>query len=175
VVGEVFQSETSGASGYLWERGRFTFIRVPGAIGTGAEEINERRQIAGIYLPDETRSAGYVLSKGRFTKFAAPGVPVTQVFGINNRTQVVGYTLPDVDSAFDFEGARGFLLRNGPKGPFTPIEFPGAPKTIAVGINDHTEVVGQYESPTAPTSGPSLQRATVMQSFGALVPPLTAN
>ena len=45
--------------------------------------------------------------------------------------------------------AHGFLLAKGPSGPFTPIDFPGAPRTVAFGINDRGQIVGTYENPDA--------------------------
>jgi hypothetical protein len=47
-------------------------------------------------------------------------------------------------------GARGFLLAEGIKGPFTPVEVPGAPRTLATGINDHGQVVVAYENSAPP-------------------------
>jgi hypothetical protein len=49
-------------------------------------------------------------------------------------------------------GARGFLLAKGARGPATPISFPGAPRTIATGINDQGQIVGFYENPDVPPS-----------------------
>ena len=37
----------------------------------------------------------------------------------------------------------------GVKGPFTPIDFPGAPRTVAIDINDRGQIVGAYENPDA--------------------------
>ena len=82
------------ARGYLWDDGRFTFITVPGSAFAGAEEINERGQIAGSYADAlDAPNRGYLLERGRrFTTFAAPGGAFTQVFGPNNRKEIVGYT-----------------------------------------------------------------------------------
>jgi hypothetical protein len=55
----------------------------------------------------------------------------------------VGYTADDLDQT----GARGFLLAEGVDGPFTPINFPGAPKSVALGISDRGDVVGLHENP----------------------------
>jgi hypothetical protein len=61
----------------------------------------------------------------------------------------VGGTAADLN----LTGARGFLLTKGVNGPFTPIDFPGAPRTQATGINDSGQIVGVYENPAA-TPGP---------------------
>jgi hypothetical protein len=58
-------------------------------------------------------------------------------------------------------GARGFLLARGARGPFTPIEVPGAPRTAAYGLNDAGAIVGVYENPNAqPAPQPSPQPST---------------
>jgi hypothetical protein len=62
-------------------------------------------------------------------------------------------------------GARGFLLAKGANGPDTPISFPGAPRTIATGINDQGQVVGAYENIAAapspqPTGTPPMGRTS---------------
>jgi hypothetical protein len=46
-------------------------------------------------------------------------------------------------------GARGFLLARGARGPFTRIDFPGAPRTQVGGINDQGTIVRRYENPAA--------------------------
>ena len=53
----------------------------------------------------------------------------------------------------------GFLLAKGVKGPFTPIDVPGAPRNLVFGLNDHGQLVGTYENldamPMAPSSSPT--------------------
>jgi hypothetical protein len=97
---------------------------------------------------------GFVLERGRYTTVEASDPNVWLFpFDINNRGQIVGYT---VDDPVTMAGARGFLLAKGARGPATAISFPGAPRTIATGVNDQGPIVGFYENPTAP---PSLPRA----------------
>jgi uncharacterized membrane protein len=150
VVGEAFTLDPLDVRGYLWDDGLVKRIDVPGAAFTGAEEINERGQIAGTYGNDPTQAVtrGYLLDRGRFRTFAAPGGPFTQVFGLNNRGQIAGYVAADEL----LNDAHGFLLAKGVDGPFTPIDFPGAPRTIAIGINDLGAVVGAYDNPNAATT-----------------------
>jgi hypothetical protein len=49
----------------------------------------------------------------------------------------------------DDPGTRGFVLARGINGPFTTVNFPGAPKSIANGINDLGQIVGLYVNPDA--------------------------
>jgi hypothetical protein len=43
----------------------------------------------------------------------------------------------------------GFLLAKGPRGAFTPINFPGAANTVVAGINNRGLIVGAYQNATA--------------------------
>ena len=52
--------------------------------------------------------------------------------------------------AAEFNG--GFVLAKGIKGPFTPISVPGAPRTVANGLNTRGQVVGIDENPNATPS-----------------------
>ena len=143
--------------GYLWEKGRFTTIDVPGVQQTGAFDINDRGQIVGICSDDPndptgaTGARGFLLEPGDYHEFDAPGVPFTQPKGINNRGQIVGSTASDPA----LTDAPRIPAREGRHGPFTPIDFPGAPRTVAFGINDRGQIVGAYENPDA---APDAQR-----------------
>ena len=150
--------------GFLWDKGRFTTIDVPGAGGATATDINNRAQIVGEYgaEPDvPTALHGFLLSGGDFTTFDAPGVLFTEPGGINDRGQIVGSTASDRA----LEDFHGFLLDVGAEGPFTPIDFPGAPRTVAFDINDRGQIVGVYENPdAAPDRQPSPMRMPMMMS-----------
>jgi hypothetical protein len=63
----------------------------------------------------------------------------------------VGYTADDLNQT----GACGFLLAKGLDGPFTPVNFPGAPKSVALGANDRGDVVGVHENPDLTPSSPA--------------------
>jgi hypothetical protein len=76
---------------------------------------------------------GFLLSEEVYTTFDAPDVPITIPFAISNRGETVGTTIP----------GRGFVLREGAGGPFTPIDFP------ATGINDRGQIVGISGNPKA--------------------------
>jgi hypothetical protein len=72
------------------------------------------------------------------------------VFGLNNRGQIVGYTAADLE----LNDAHGFVLPEGVGGRSRRIDFPGAPRTVAFGINDRGQIVGAYERPApAPAAG----------------------
>jgi uncharacterized membrane protein len=154
VVGAYWE-DAGSAHGYLWERGRMTTIDVPGAAATQPLDINDRGQVVGYYFDDLTfrpgTMHGYLWDRGKVTRIDAPGAPVTLPYDINNRGQIVGSTLAPTQED-PLAGARGFLLRNGIKGRFTPVGFPGAPRSVANGLNDRGQIVGRYENPNATPS-----------------------
>jgi probable HAF family extracellular repeat protein len=159
VVG-AYSDDAGTVHGYLWDRGRFTTIDVPGAVITQPLDITDRGQVIGFYLDDLTGRPGtihgYLWERGRLATIDAPDAPVTVPLDINNRGQVVGQLRTDVTvPPADDPGTGGFLLAKGAKGPFTRVGFPGAPKSIATGLNDRGQIVGNYQNPN-PT--PSRQR-----------------
>jgi probable HAF family extracellular repeat protein len=136
--------------GFLWERGRITTIDLPGATSTSPTAINDRGQVLGVYTDAAGAAHGFVLSRGRFVSFDVPGQgDFLFPLDINNRGQIVGWTVQD---PVTLAGARGFLLAKGARGPATPVSFPGAPRTIATGINDQGQIVGFYENAMATSS-----------------------
>jgi probable HAF family extracellular repeat protein len=137
--------------GYLWDKGRIRTIDVPGASGTAVGDINDRGEMVGVFSKDpndprgEMSGRGFLLSRGKYREIVAPDVAFTQPSKLNNRDQIVGATFTDA-TAQDFHG---FLLAKGINGPFTPIDFPDASRTVATGINDLGQIVGAYENPDA--------------------------
>ena len=132
--------------GFLLERGRFAKVNVPGAEGTQLQGINDRGEIVGIYGDTDGAIHGFHLRHGRTTTLDAPGATATIPYDVNDRGQIaVSAFTPTTDDPF--AGARGFLLRDGIEGPFTEVRFPGAPRTIATGIDDRGRIVGLYENP----------------------------
>jgi probable HAF family extracellular repeat protein len=161
VVGD-YQTSDGRVHGFRWERGRITTVDAPDAAGTTLADINDRGQLLGGRLEPDGSVRGFVLDRGRFVTFRAPGVPQTLAFDLNNRGQIVGFTV--TPTATDpLAGARGFLLAKGARGPFTPVDVPGAPRSAAFGLNDAGAIVGRYENPNAaptpqPTGLPSMGR-----------------
>jgi probable HAF family extracellular repeat protein/YD repeat-containing protein len=144
VVGE-YENPAGTFHGFLWHKGRFTTIDKPGA-ATSLIDINDRGQILGVYAGDDGVLHNFLLDRGRYTTFDAPGVPITLARDLNNRGQVAGSTLTPTE-ADPLAGARGFLLAKGVKGPFTPVDVPGAPRNVTFGLNDRGQLVGVSRTP----------------------------
>jgi uncharacterized membrane protein len=147
VVGQ-YLDVAGGFHGFVWERGRYTTVDAPGAVGTFVTDINDRGQLLGGRVEPDGTVRGFVLEQGRATTFAPPGVVVVAPFDINNRGQIVGSGYRDPAAT----AGGGFLLAKGPRGGFTPINFPGAANTVVAGINDRGLIVGGYQDATAAPS-----------------------
>jgi hypothetical protein len=78
---------------------------------------------------------------GRSPAIDKPGAAATSLVDINDRGQVAGSTLAPTQQD-PLAGARGFLLASGVKGPFTPVDVPGAPRNLVYGLNDRGQLVG---------------------------------
>jgi hypothetical protein len=92
------------------------------------------------------------VAPGTVVTIDKPGAAATSLIDINDRGQVLGSTLAPTPQD-PLAEARGFLLAKGVKGPFTPIDVPGAPRNLVFGLNDRGVLVGVYEN-TAATPSP---------------------
>src|SRR5215471_1195245 len=135
-VGLVFSA--TGAEAFA-RRADGTFTRPfmpPHANGSQAFGINNEGVICGVYFAAE-HSHGFFLSAGSFTTFDAPGARHTSIFGINDTGDFVGgYTIRRTG------GFRPFLNQAG---KFIPIDVIGQTGSIATGINNLGEVVGESD------------------------------
>jgi uncharacterized membrane protein len=112
--------------GFVWRKGLFRTIDVPGAIGTIAFDVNDRGEVVGIYADPKAgdpkgTTHGFRLRKGVFSTIdppgavdieGTPGFQATAPLGINTRGQVVGQYA-------DARGPHAYLLD---KGRYTTID-----------------------------------------------------
>jgi uncharacterized membrane protein len=77
------------------------------------------------------------------TTFNCAGLPFadTSAFSINNKTAVTGYCVTEPNGA----KISGFI--RGRKGNHILLDFPGADHTLAFGISNEGQIVGQYYNP----------------------------
>jgi len=132
-----FYSEASGPSiYYLYERGKFSLIRLPNEIKSSATitGINNAGQVSGYYSDNASSYHGFLLNEGQLKTLTFPGAGDTFAYGLNNIGQVVGY--------YD-----GYLVGHGfvwsEKTGFQTIDVPaGQGVTMVNGINDKGVIVG---------------------------------
>lgn len=114
----------AGVTGYI-----FTTIDAPGSIpgttGFFGVGINDLGQIVGDFFDNAGSDRGFLYAGGEYTTFDLGGN--AGVLGINDRGQMVGCC--------------GYVYT---KGAFIGVNVSGAVFTEAFGINDHSQIVGQY-------------------------------
>lgn len=169
VVGDYVDS-TGGIHGYVWEKGRFRTIDGPDGTGATLTGINDRGQIVGVYQPAGAAGLhGFLLDKGTYQTIEVPKAASILPLDINGRGQIVGFTtdvLP-VPGATDLHG---FVLWQGPRGRLTRIDVPGAPATLASGIDDRGRIAGLYLNPNAAPSARSSRAMSMPPLDGLTVP-----
>jgi probable HAF family extracellular repeat protein len=140
VTGEYIRPDCE--SGFVRDgRGTISTFDVPGARGTEAVKLNDRRQIVGRYsedtpfVDDSARVRGYIRHRGKTTRIDAPRAVHTLPTAINDRGDVAGYF---VDSGGT---THGFVWSDG---RFTTLDVPDATAPTPVDINDRGDVVGVY-------------------------------
>jgi hypothetical protein len=155
---------------FVLDEGRFSAFDAPGVSANELIDVNRRGQIAGTYVPKNGVSHGFLNDRGellgvyvdadgnphgfhrsprgRITTLDAPGAVLTLPFDINDRGRIVGFTT-DALPIPDAVDVHGFVLKHGPAGRFSRIDVPGAPRTLASGIDDRGRIVGIFESPNA--------------------------
>jgi probable HAF family extracellular repeat protein len=166
-------SDGTGSHGFIYANGVFTTLDVPNSTGTGVSGINDAGQVVGSYTiqPHGGPPLGFLYSNGVYTTIDVPGTQFTEAWGINDNGQIVGTSslggFVDVNNSFTTislqsvtfalginnagqvvgryggsnGGLDGFLDTNG---SITTIDWPGATISLAYGINDSGQIVGNF-------------------------------
>jgi len=116
----------------------FTFrnLEIPNAQSTTPYGVNDSGVISGNYTDSSSVSHCFMHSGNTLTTITDPNGTGTSCFGINAAGAIVGFY--NVLNSF----SNGFIYANG---VFTDVIVPTATAgTIAYGINDSGEVVGQF-------------------------------
>jgi hypothetical protein len=138
-----YDDEDGDTHGFVLSNGVFTTVDFPGAKLTQINGINAPGRFAGTYSETgdlATNARGYFSSKGDFVTIHPPQSSRTQVGFLNAQGQVVGAFRDNTAS----QKRRGFIWKDG---HFTIFNVPGDDTvggTIAFGINDKGETVGNY-------------------------------
>ena len=146
VVGVLFGNNFSQGRGYIFSNNAFTFIDVPGAMGTFPTMALDPARIVGAYVDTSNHFHGFSLANGKFTSVDVPNSTFTWITGINPEGDLVGFY-------FDQGGSQhGFVQREG---FFITVEIPVAGTNSAEGngIDPQSDVVGRYNSADGKTHG----------------------
>jgi photosystem II stability/assembly factor-like uncharacterized protein len=127
--------KTSGNSptypAYLDKAGTFISLIPPGSVLTGnllASGVNDAGMVVGSYVDSSSNEHSF-LYNANTNQFSTDYYSLTP-HSINGTGRVVGNN-----------GTTSLLYSNG---SYTPIAFPGAESTIALGINNNGQIVGYY-------------------------------
>jgi uncharacterized membrane protein len=145
IVGE-FDDMVDGKTkthGFILNKGAFTTVDVPPELGVATQinGINAPGQLMGTYFESTGTTHAFFLTKGAVTTLDPPGAIRSQGGFINAQGQAVG-TYRTLEGTF--QKRHGFIWR---KGNFTTFNVPkDHPEfgTVAMGINDIGEVVGNF-------------------------------
>jgi hypothetical protein len=108
--------------GFLWDKGRFTTIDVPDGATTFATDINDCGEIvASTARSPECRPCRLPAERGGLHHVRCPRCPDHHPLCHQQRGKIVGTTIASPGTL-----GRGFVLREGAEGPFTPIDVTGA-------------------------------------------------
>ena len=146
VVGVLFGDNFSQGRGYIFSNNAFTFVDVPGAMGTFPTMALDPTRIVGTYTDSSNQFHGFSLANGKFTPVDVPNSTFTWITGINPEGDLVGFY-------FDQGGSQhGFVQREG---SFITVEVPvaGATSSEGNGIDPQSDVVGRYNSADGKTHG----------------------
>jgi probable HAF family extracellular repeat protein len=137
------------AHGFVETGGSYVNLDYPGASQTYPQAINKEGQIVGWY--NESSDHGFLYSNGSFTALNGPlGTGNAFARGINDQGYIVGYFQNGTPTGGGLIN-HGFVYENG---IYTTLDDPLASSppnssvmengTVALGINDHDQIVGYY-------------------------------
>jgi hypothetical protein len=130
----VDSSPTSYYNPFLYKKGSFIQIAVPGAVTTNALFITDSDIVGGSYTSGSSTS-GFVLSGKVYTTYSPPGSTYSTVTGIGPMNQIYGIFTDSADST------HGFVYSNG---SFYQIDVPGSTGTGITGASSSGSIFGTY-------------------------------
>lgn len=140
-------TDAAGTShGFVLNRGTYTTVNYPGALGSGVSSINDLGELSGFYCSDaacDTSATFHSFVRNRsgaFTSFDPPGATGSETSTVSLLGVVAGSydTAPEPTCTTQCDG---YLLAHG---NYTTITYPGSSFTFAGGANVWNTVVGIY-------------------------------
>jgi hypothetical protein len=129
--------------GFYKRNGQFTKVDFPTSDNSSPPVnqllgVNNNNVAVGFYNDGAGNSHGYFydIPSGAFHAIRVPSdVTSDAATGVNDNRDIAGFATTSAGAT------EGFLIKNG---TFTPIMYPGADSTQALGVNNSDEVVGTY-------------------------------
>ncbi len=123
--------------GFVYDKGKFDAIDVPGSTSTDVTAINNTGELAGRYTDAHSGQHGFIYDNGKLTTIDVPGAEYVTVTAINSRGEATGFYTDNISDD------HGFIYN---KGKLLIFDAPGAVVTLPSGINQAGEVVGSYRT-----------------------------
>jgi hypothetical protein len=145
IVGS-YTDSTGTSHGFVLNKGTYTTVNYPDAIGSGLSSINDLGELSGFYCSDIACDAsaifhGFVLSRsGVFTSFDPPGATGSEPSTVSLLGVVVG-SYDTLDEPTCTTQCLVYVLSHG---NYTTLSYPGASFTFAGGGNIWNSVTGIY-------------------------------
>lgn len=142
VVGGAGPTGTAGANGlhaFLYRAGVMADLNTPIGSQSTARAINGTGQIVVNTFGNDLRA--YLLTTGNFAEITGPGVLGVEAFAINDSAQVVG-------SASTSTTTKAYIYSGGPIS-FLDLSSLGDQTSVAYGINNNNQIVGQFFAPSS--------------------------
>ena len=129
---------------------RFSTVTEAGVTNLTATALNNRNDVAGVYVNSAGRTDGFLKVRDRtFIDLSVPGASSTMALGVNNYDEVVGVYTVGIGSNAQMHG---FTWTRG--GGFHTVDDPhGIGTTTINGVNDHGQLVGFYVDSAGNTDG----------------------
>jgi uncharacterized membrane protein len=144
VISGEYVDQADNEHGYLLREGKFETFDVPNSFSTDIWSVANDGWFAGDYSDPVTVLAYLRNRRGDYLTLAYPGAVADAARSINDRHEVVGRwddnSVPPIQLLCTTQ-CHGFLWSEG---VIQSIDVPGASSTVALGINNRSQIVGKF-------------------------------
>lgn len=144
VISGEYVDQDGNEHGYLLREGKFETFDVPNSFSTDIWSVANDGWFAGDFSDPSTVLAFLRNRRGNYITLAYPGAVANAARSINDRHEIVGRwddnSVPPIE-LFCTTQCHGFLWFGG---SFQSIDVPGASSTVALGINNRSQIVGRF-------------------------------
>lgn len=127
-----YYSSTGVETGFAYKNGNMRPVKVPNSAGTEPNGVNDNGWIVGSYLDSSGVNHGFYWDTKKYHAVNVPGAAQTFVWAINNSNVMTVYTETSTGVSADAYTYNGKT--------FTKMDVPGAPESVAHGINKNGDI-----------------------------------